>query len=386
MFNKIWAGLILVSLLFALYYDGRDLAADPYRNDTPLPVTVVAADGWDGTAARQPVTVRLDSAAVARHFGTGIAVDPDGYEGTLLRATDGGVQVRFAKDADLPEPLATIRRVTSSRDNDLRGTLMLTSAPAAPAPAGPVPATTMPIDPGMSPVPAAPPVATADADSAAAVRAATERTATVTFAPVRFVKMQAITKAAFDFADTAVTVALGLIGVLALWLGLLRIAERSGLIQSLVRVTGPLIRPLFPGIPKDHPALGLIILNMTANMLGLGNAATPLGIKAMESMQTLNDTPDEATDDQVMFLAINTASVQLVPPVLLIAILGLEVNRLIFPILIVTAISLVVAIVAAKAFGRMRRFRRQGPLNTPDAPPPGDPLAPASLAPAPDAA
>ena len=326
MFNKIWAGLILVSLVFALYYDSRDLLADTYRNGQPLAVTLVTDTGLDAAAPRQAVRVRLDSAAVAEHFGAGVKVDPDGYEGTLLRSADG-VQLRFGKDADVAEPLKTIRSVTSPRDNDLRGILVLVPN-------------------------AAPPVAPDRAGSVA-------QAATVVFAPVRFVKLQAITKAAFDFAETAVTIALGLIGILALWLGLLRIAEKSGLITSLVRVTGPIIRPLFPGIPKDHPALGLIVLNMTANMLGLGNASTPLGIKAMESMQTLNPNPEEATDDQVMFMAINTASVQLVPPVMLIAILGLEVNRLIFPILIATALSLVIGIVSVRVLGRLRRFQRE---------------------------
>lgn len=345
MFNKIWAGLILVSLVFALYYDARDLSADTYRNGQALAVNVVPKAGaLDATATRQDVTVRLDSAALARHFGAPLAVSAEGYDGVLVRSDDG-LQLRFAKDETLPEPLKTIVAVTSPRDKDLRGTVELPAMAAASVPA-----------PG---------------DTAAAVAAA-PLAARLTFAPVRFVKLQAITKAAFDFAETAVTVALGLIGVLALWLGLLRIAEKSGIIDSLVRFTGPVIRPLFPGIPKDHPALGLIVLNMTANMLGLGNAATPLGIKAMEAMQDLNPNPEEATDDQVMFMAINTASVQLVPPVMLIAILGLEVNRLIFPILIVTALGLVVAIFAVRFFGRMRRFQRETPPQTPpsDAPAP----------------
>lgn len=336
MFNKIWAGLILVSLVFALYYDGRDLAADTYRNGQPLAVEIVPKVGMlNPVASKQDVLVRIDSVAVAQHYGTSVALDAEGYDGVLVRSEDGQLQLRFAKDASLPEPLKTIVAVTSPREKDLRGTVEWLPTSAATGDSA----------------------ATASDELGLAYKAG--EPAQLTFAPVRFVKLQAITKAAFDFAETAVTVALGLIGVLALWLGLLRIAETSGVLTSLVRYTGPIIRPLFPGIPKDHPALGLIILNMTANMLGLGNAATPLGIKAMEAMQTLNDNPEEATDDQVMFLAINTASVQLVPPVLLIAIIGLEVNKLIFPILIVTGLSLVVAIVAVKLFGKMRRFQRE---------------------------
>ena len=179
--------------------------------------------------------------------------------------------------------------------------------------------------------------------------------------------MQAIADAAFSMAETAVTIALGLIGIIALWMGLLQIAETSGLINVVVRVAQPVLRPLFPDIPRDHPALGLIVLNLSANMLGLGNAATPLGIKAMESLQTLNPDTDTATNPMVMLLAMNTASVQLVPPVLLVAIMGLQINQLIFAILIVTGISLAVAIAAAKLLGRLPGYRDTDPNRSTEA-------------------
>ena len=140
-------------------------------------------------------------------------------------------------------------------------------------------------------------------------------------------------------------------------MGLLKIAEASGLVHTLVRFTQPLIRPFFPEVPRGHPALGMIVLNLTANMLGLGNAATPLGIKAMQELQTLNPTEDTATNSMVMLLAMNTASVQIVPPVLLVAIMGLQINQLFFSIIITTTLSLVVAVVAANLLGRLKRFR-----------------------------
>ncbi|RMH62269.1 MAG: hypothetical protein D6685_08785, partial [Bacteroidetes bacterium] len=157
------------------------------------------------------------------------------------------------------------------------------------------------------------------------------------------------------------TVTSGSLGAIALWTGLLRIAETSGLVHALVRVTQPLLRPLFPEIPKGHPAMGMIVLNLTANILGLGNAATPLGIKAMEELQKLNPVKDTATNPMVMLLAMNTASVQLVPPVLLVAIMGLQINQLIFAIIIVTLCSLIVAITAAKLLGRLPAFRATDP-------------------------
>jgi spore maturation protein A len=305
MLNYIWAGLIGFSLVFAMVYDVRDLARDTYRNGEPVPVRIEFPEGYSETARSVPVVVRFTD--FAERYGVD-APDPGPLEGTLVQGADGR-ELRFARDAELPEPLATIRQMTSERDNDLRG----------PVPAG------------------------------------------VRFARVRFVKLQAIADAAFSMAETAVTIALGLIGVIALWMGLLKIAETSGLIQVVVRLAQPVLRPLFPEIPRDHPALGLIVLNLSANMLGLGNAATPLGIKAMESLQELNTDKDTATNSMVMLLAMNTASVQLVPPVLLVAIMGLQINKLIFAILIVTAISLAVAIVAAKLLGRLPGYRKTDP-------------------------
>jgi spore maturation protein A len=113
----------------------------------------------------------------------------------------------------------------------------------------------------------------------------------------------------------------------------------------------------------------MIVLNLTANMLGLGNAATPLGIKAMEELQKLNPEPDTATDPMVMLLAMNTASVQIVPPVLLVAIMGLQINQLFFSIVIVTALSLTVAIITTRLLGRMKRYRATAP-GTGTPPPP----------------
>src|SRR5437762_1936988 len=125
--------------------------------------------------------------------------------------------------------------------------------------------------------------------------------------------VKAVGQGAFDGAAQGVTLAIGLIGVMALWLGLLRIAEKAGLVDKLARAVRPLFRPLFPGVPDGHPAISAMLLNIAANMLGLGNAATPFGIKAMEELEKLNPTPGSATNAQVLFLAINTASLQLVP-------------------------------------------------------------------------
>lgn len=126
-------------------------------------------------------------------------------------------------------------------------------------------------------------------------------------------KITDMTKAAFDYAGTAVEIALGLIGIMALWLGIMKIAEEAGMVRLLARAVRPIARRLFPEVPPEHPAMGAMVLNIAANWLGLGNAATPLGLKAMEELQKLNPQKDTATNAMVMFLALNTASITLIP-------------------------------------------------------------------------
>ena len=117
----------------------------------------------------------------------------------------------------------------------------------------------------------------------------------------------------FTSAKTAFEISLGLTGVLSLWLGLMKVGERGGVIEAFARLVSPLFTRLFPGIPKGHPAMGSIFMNVSANMLGLDNAATPLGLKAMKEMQELNREKDTATDAMIMFLVMNTSGLTLVP-------------------------------------------------------------------------
>ncbi|MEI8343002.1 MAG: nucleoside recognition domain-containing protein, partial [Verrucomicrobiota bacterium] len=126
-------------------------------------------------------------------------------------------------------------------------------------------------------------------------------------------KLKELTEGAFDSAKMAVTLAIGLIGVMSLWLGIMRLAERSGLVQVIARGLRPLTLRLFPDVPKDHPAIGSIVMTIAANMLGLSNAATPLGLKAMGHLESLNPRPGTATNAMCTFLAISTSSVQLIP-------------------------------------------------------------------------
>src|SRR5437763_10990099 len=160
----------------------------------------------------------------------------------------------------------------------------------------------------------------------------------------------------FDGAAQGVTLAIGLIGVMALWLGLLKIAEKAGLVDKLARAVRPIFRPLFPGVPDGHPAISAMLLNIAANMLGLGNAATPFGIKAMEELEKLNPTPGTATNAQVLFLAINTASLQLVPTTVIAlraAAHSTDPAGILLPTLMATVCALTVGILAARLLERV---------------------------------
>ncbi|MBI3004155.1 MAG: nucleoside recognition protein [Ignavibacteriales bacterium] len=137
--------------------------------------------------------------------------------------------------------------------------------------------------------------------------------AQVVFEPIRFVKIKAVTQAALDYANTAVEISLGLIGIMALWLGIMKIAEEAGLIKVLTKMLTPLTRRLFPDVPSDHPAIGAMIMNIAANMLGLSNAATPMGLKAMEELNKLNTKLGTATNAMCTFLVINTSGLTLIP-------------------------------------------------------------------------
>ena len=123
----------------------------------------------------------------------------------------------------------------------------------------------------------------------------------------------AMVSAAFDMSKTGFEISLGLTGIMCLWLGIMRLGEKGGAVDLLARAFGPLLRRLFPGIPDGHPAMGSIVMNMAANMLGLDNAATPLGLKAMKELQEINPDPEQASDDQILFLVANTSAVTVIP-------------------------------------------------------------------------
>ncbi|MCX7247925.1 MAG: hypothetical protein NTX31_09680, partial [Burkholderiales bacterium] len=150
----------------------------------------------------------------------------------------------------------------------------------------------------------------------------------------------------FDSAKVAVMeIALPLAGVMTLWLGIMKIGEKAGAIDFIARIIAPFFERIFPGVPKNHPANGHMVMNFSANLLGLDNAATPFGLKAMESLQTLNPNPDEATDAQIMFLVLHTSGLTLIPLAIMAqrAVLGAKDPSDIFiPCMIATYVATVV--------------------------------------------
>ena len=164
--------------------------------------------------------------------------------------------------------------------------------------------------------------------------------------------MEALSAATLKAAEGAVPLALGLVGVMALFLGLMKVAEEAGLLAGLARALSPLLRRLFPELPEGHPALGAMTMNVSANLLGLGNAATPFGIRAMEALQTLNPRQGAASNAQVLFLAINTAGITLLPTkvIALRASLGsADPAAVVAPTLIATLVASAAAVAAARA-------------------------------------
>ena len=282
MLNYIWAGLIIISISFALGHDLQDEWNNSYDN---------------GSAINMPFTQAENNSLINLHFAD--ASIPAYWKNSQQ------LQLIIPVNDKLPDSwLLTQRLLTKNKELRVDVTFI-------------------------------------DQHN---------QSLTFTLPEVHWVKMHAIAQAAFDMSKFAVTLAIGLAGIMALWLGLMHIAEKSGLIFYFVKAIRPLLRWLFPDIPKDHPALGSISLNLAANVLGLGNAATPLGIKAMQQLQTLNQNKQQASNSMCMFLALNTSSVQLLPPVTLIAIMGTQVSEIIIPIILATSASTVAAVIVAKTY------------------------------------
>lgn len=173
--------------------------------------------------------------------------------------------------------------------------------------------------------------------------------------------IEAVTRAALDGADSAVKISISLIAIITFWLGIMKLAEEAGLVRALAWVARPVMRFLFPSVPKDHPAMGSIVMNLSANILGLGNAATPMGLIAMRELQKLNRGKDTASDAMCTFLALNTSCITLIPT----TIIGIRLlygsadpTEIVGPTIMATAFSMCVAVVADRILRGLYSSRR----------------------------
>ncbi|MFZ4620089.1 MAG: nucleoside recognition domain-containing protein [Bacteroidota bacterium] len=189
-----------------------------------------------------------------------------------------------------------------------------------------------------------------------------------TMEKVSYVKIKAVTKAALDFADTAVTISLGLIGVMALWLGIMKVGEAAGLLELLTRLMTPVTRRLFPDVPPNHPAVGAMIMNIAANMFGLNNAATPMGLKAMEELNKLNPKAGTATNAMCTFLVVNTAGLTLIPATAIAIRAGLgsaDPGMIIGTSIFGAGCATVSGLIAVKVLQRLPKYKREMEVTEP---------------------
>ena len=328
MLNYIWLGLIVVGILVAVGSDWHDLSANKYHNGEEIPVLLQFAE--QPAMAFQPnqryiVGLRMNGESLAKIYGGRISstvqqnaefvpISPD--HGILDIMLDDRAPAFWKEIAALQKKEKLLARVRWDTTGQ-------TSSQAA--------GWYLPVR--------------------------------LTFDPVTFVKLNAVTNdGIIKYAKTAVELAIGLIGIMALWLGIMKIAEQSGLVGKLAALLKPITTRVFPDVPADHPAMGAMIMNISANMLGLSNAATPLGLKAMEELNKLNPKAGTATDAMCTFLVINTSNVQLIPATVIAiraAAGSANPTEILGPVIVATFITLVVGVTVVKLLARLSIFQKQ---------------------------
>jgi spore maturation protein SpmA len=269
--NYVWLGLLFLGIVSATYLDISDFSSNKYNNSKPLSAEIYFDSDELKDSEKLSAQLKISSEKFAEFYGikadqvveTNISLSPADKEGNRQFFI-----ITSAKSPDIWKKIAPL----AGKDNDLSGKLTLKGQ----------------LDKHSYSV-------------------------QLYFEEISFVWLKKVTNEAIKIAQTAVEIALGLIGIMALWLGVMKVAEDAGLIKIIANVLKPITKRLFPEVPHDHPAIGSMVMNISANMLGLGNAATPFGLKAMEELDKLNPNKGTATNSMVTFLAINTAGMTLIP-------------------------------------------------------------------------
>ena len=271
MLNYVWTALIFLGLAAALTTDLQDKMNDPYKNGSPINV-VYTKDSLLSGASKTTIHVLITGKELSKHFGENISDDVTFQTQISLPNNQKKIPVSWTISNTAPKLFHEIAKA-SGKDDDISGEIEISSADEAKL----------------------------------------TGQAQLFLEEASFLKIKDVTNSALHYADIAVEISIGLVGVMALWLGIMKIAEEAGIIRYLSIGLRPLTKFLFPEVPADHPAMGSMIMNISANILGLGNAATPFGLKAMEELEKLNPNKGTATNAMCTFLAINTAGMTLIP-------------------------------------------------------------------------
>ncbi len=266
MLNYVWIGLLFLGIGAAVTTDLIDINENTYHNNEPITISVQENQNL---IKANPKTVKanltINKNLFNKTYNDSITSDITFNSVLTFEKNSNEAKVVLLVNKNMPKVLQSIAKA-SGKDNDINATLYFKNDKAK-----------------------------------------------IIFEKVSFLKLKNVTNAALQYAGIAVNIALGLIGIMALWIGIMKVAEDAGLIKSIAKAVKPLTKWLFPNVPTDHPAMGSMIMNISANMLGLGNAATPFGLKAMEELEELNPEKGTATNAMCTFLAINTAGITLIP-------------------------------------------------------------------------
>lgn len=270
MLNYIWVALIVLGVGTALTTDLINNSSDKYRNNLPFPVSLSFNN--ELIEGKQEVKVLVSASDFNNFYKDQLKFNSITLDGILNYSKESNSGILTLKIDEKSPPIWSEMAETSSQSEILSGLVKIKDR-------------------------------------------TNENTfkAEIVFESMSFARMQNVTDEVINYAGTAVTIALGLIGIMALWLGVMKIAEEAGIIKIIAKSVRPITKRLFPDIPSDHPAISSIIMNISANMLGLGNAATPFGLKAMDEMEKINPNKGTASNSMVTFLAINTAGLTLIP-------------------------------------------------------------------------
>jgi spore maturation protein A len=321
MLNYIWIGLISIGILVAVGNDVRDEVQNTYRNGVPLEGAFVIQKtpgpirkSWEGDFV-------LSADAFNSFYGVTTATAEVHQPIVITELAPGESSVSLPLGAESPDRWKEMAKAAAGKDK-LTGSVRS--------------------------------MVVAQDSKSARIQIVLE--------PIHYMKCKAVTQAALDYASTAVTIALGLIGIMALWLGVMKVAEEAGLLRIVTRMLTPITKRIFPEVPPDHPAVSAMIMNIAANMLGLSNAATPLGLKAMEELNKLNPKAGTATNAMITFLTINTGGLILIPATAIAvraaagsANPGIIIGTSIFG----ASCATVAGVLAAKLLQRLPRYRKE---------------------------